>query len=303
MRYDHILLAVLLAVSAAAPARAEPVDTPAPAAAASSSSPEADAAPTAPAEATTTPAANSEPAAIEPAAPVTAEEVAGGAEEVPEEVKKATPPPPPPRPTLAIDINLTTQTMNVAEDGVSKYTWRVSSGAYGYPTPTGSFSPIWMTKMWYSRKYDNAPMPHSIFFSGGNAIHATYSIGMLGTPASHGCVRLSPSHAAALYKLVSQHTRAATRIVVHGKPTYTAPKIAKRRSGDPRFAYYGTRPTTRYSYNYGGGYNGYGYGTKYVYPGDAPAYYYPPKRRTQYGYRNGKPRRYVMRQYYSPYGY
>jgi lipoprotein-anchoring transpeptidase ErfK/SrfK len=55
--------------------------------------------------------------------------------------------------------------------------------------------------MHYSKKYDNAPMPHSIFFSGGYAIHATPHVGNLGRPASHGCVRLHPEHAAQLYTM------------------------------------------------------------------------------------------------------
>ena len=290
MRFDHILMSAALALLLAGPALAEPADP----AVATEQSAAPDAGVTPAADAVSpgdgqTSAGTSEPQSAESST---------GAEEVPEEVKKAAPPPPPARPTLSIDINLTTQTMSVAEDGVSKYTWRVSSGAYGYATPAGNFTPIWMTKMWYSRKYDNAPMPHAIFFSGGNAIHATYSVGMLGTPASHGCVRLSPSHASALYGLVSKHGRAATRIAVHGTPKYPPARIAKRQTYDPRYASYGIPPGYRNNY-------GYGYGTKYVYPGDAPTYYYAPKRRVQYGYKYAKPRRYVMRQYYgySPYGY
>ena len=99
-----------------------------------------------------------------------------------EKTAVAAPPPPPPEPTLLININLTTQRMVVTESGKQKYTWAVSSGAYGYPTPTGTFKPSWMSKMWYSKQYDNAPMPHSIFFKGGAAIHATSSIHLLGTP-------------------------------------------------------------------------------------------------------------------------
>ncbi len=96
---------------------------------------------------------------------------------------------PPPEPTLAIDIDLGAQRMRVTEAGGKTYSWPVSSGAYGYPTPTGTFRPVWTSKMWYSRQYEYAPMPNSIFFHGGTAIHATTSVGMLGRPASHGCVR------------------------------------------------------------------------------------------------------------------
>ena len=148
--------------------------------------------------------------------------------------------------------------------------------------------------MWYSRKYDMAPMPHSIFFHGGTAIHATYSIGMLGRPASHGCVRLSPSNAATLYKLVGKHGKQSTEITVHGKPKYSAPRIAKTRPVAPRYA------AARATY----GYSGYGLSPyaaaapRYVYPGDQRMYYVQAqKRRSQML----KQRRVVMRQYYSNY--
>lgn len=82
------------------------------------------------------------------------------------------------------------------------YSWPVSTARRGYYTPTGVFYPYSLQPMHYSRKYDNAPMPHSIFFSGGYAIHATPHTGNLGRPASHGCVRLSPANAATLYNIV-----------------------------------------------------------------------------------------------------
>jgi lipoprotein-anchoring transpeptidase ErfK/SrfK len=64
--------------------------------------------------------------------------------------------------------------------------------------------------MHYSRKYDNAPMPHSIFFKGGYAIHGTNHVGMLGRPASHGCVRLSPANASILYAIVGKDRGSTT---------------------------------------------------------------------------------------------
>jgi lipoprotein-anchoring transpeptidase ErfK/SrfK len=81
-------------------------------------------------------------------------------------------------------------------------------------TPTGSFKPTRMHEMWYSKKYDNAPMPHSVFFSGGYAVHATYAIKRLGHPASHGCVRLHPDNAADFYQLVEAFGAANPRILI-----------------------------------------------------------------------------------------
>jgi len=100
-----------------------------------------------------------------------------------------------------ITISKRHQMMQVDTDSGS-YQWPVSTARRGYYTPTGTFHPYSLQPMHYSRKYDNAPMPHSIFFSGGYAIHATPHTGNLGHPASHGCVRLSPGNAATLYGIV-----------------------------------------------------------------------------------------------------
>ncbi len=111
-----------------------------------------------------------------------------------------------------ITISKSHQLMQVDSD-YGSYQWRVSTARKGYYTPTGTFHPYSLQPMHYSKKYDNAPMPHSIFFSGGYAIHATPHVGALGRPASHGCVRLSPSNAATLYSIVKQDSDTTIRIV------------------------------------------------------------------------------------------
>ena len=92
--------------------------------------------------------------------------------------------------------------------------WRVSTAGKGYHTPTGSYRPTRMARMWYSRKYDNSPMPYSVFFRGGYAIHGTGAVKRLGTPASHGCVRLHPRDAATLFSMIRQTGSKNTRIVI-----------------------------------------------------------------------------------------
>lgn len=104
---------------------------------------------------------------------------------------------------VQIHINLTTQKMIVVDDG-KKFYWRVSTGRKGYHTPTGTFSDQRLVRDHKSRKYKMAPMPHSIFFRGGYAIHGTGATGKLGRPASHGCIRLAPGHAALLFRMVSK---------------------------------------------------------------------------------------------------
>jgi lipoprotein-anchoring transpeptidase ErfK/SrfK len=111
-------------------------------------------------------------------------------------------------------IDISSQRMYVKVNGVNKYTWPVSTGRSGYGTPTGTFRPQRLERNWYSRKYDNAPMPHSVFFRGGYAIHGTTSIRNLGRPASHGCVRLHPSNAAKLYSLIQQNGMGNSRVIV-----------------------------------------------------------------------------------------
>ena len=111
-----------------------------------------------------------------------------------------------------ITISKSHQLMQVDSDQ-GTYQWRVSTARKGYYTPTGTFHPYSLQLMHYSKKYDNAPMPHSIFFSGGYAIHATPHVGALGRPASHGCVRLSPGNAATLYSIVKQDPDTTIRIV------------------------------------------------------------------------------------------
>ena len=104
------------------------------------------------------------------------------------------------------------QTMQVYVNQKLTYSWPVSTARRGYRTPTGSYSVQRMHTMWHSRTYGMAPMPHSLFFYGGYAIHGTGAIGQLGRPASHGCVRLAPGNARTLYGLAQRYGGA--RIVV-----------------------------------------------------------------------------------------
>ncbi len=111
-------------------------------------------------------------------------------------------------------VSISKQRMEVTVDGQQVFEWKVSTGGKGYVTPTGSFKPTRMHEMWYSKKYDNAPMPHSVFFHGGYAVHATPHVKNLGRPASHGCVRLAPENAQDFYTLVDVFGPSNTSIVI-----------------------------------------------------------------------------------------
>ncbi len=115
--------------------------------------------------------------------------------------------------SIVARIDLSEQRMHVFVNGAQRYVWPVSTARSGYVTPVGTYRPQRLVPMWYSRKYHMSPMPHSIFFRGGYAIHGTYSTGRLGSPASHGCIRLHPSNAATLYSLVSQSLGSTTIVV------------------------------------------------------------------------------------------
>ena len=116
--------------------------------------------------------------------------------------------------SVLVYIDKSSQQMEVVVDGVRRYRWPVSTGRGGYGTPSGVYRPQMLARSWFSRRYYNSPMPYSIFFHRGYAIHGTYELSRLGGPASHGCVRLHPSNAAILFSLVREEGLGSTRIVV-----------------------------------------------------------------------------------------
>lgn len=147
---------------------------------------------------------------------------------------------------IDVQIDLAAQRMQVTTSDGEAYNWKISSGRKGFRTPTGVYRPIRLEKSWYSRKYDGA-MPHSVFFHGGYAIHGTTSVGALGRPASHGCIRLHPANAAKLFALVKKHGYGQTRIALNGSvndslsrfakaSTNSKAKLAKASSPDSRIA-------------------------------------------------------------------
>ena len=74
--------------------------------------------------------------------------------------------------TVLVNIDKASQKMAVSLDGVQQYEWPVSTGLRGYTTPSGTYSARSMNKIWYSKQWDNAPMPHAVFFTrDGHATH------------------------------------------------------------------------------------------------------------------------------------
>ncbi len=105
---------------------------------------------------------------------------------------------------IMIYVDIDAQRMKVTNNEGQTFVWAVSSGREGYETPTGSFGVQRLDASHFSDEYDQAPMPYSIFFYEGFAIHGT-SLGGLGRPLSHGCVRLSVANARLLYSWVERY--------------------------------------------------------------------------------------------------
>jgi hypothetical protein len=142
----------------------------------------------------------------------------------------------PARAELLITVDKSSQTMSVDVDGSTRYVWPVSTGAPGYDTPSGQFKPFRMEADHFSKEWDDAPMPHSIFFTmKGHAIHGSSHVKAIGTAASHGCVRLEPKNAAVLFELVKQQKMANTRVVLTGETPVARGVPVARQNNDRNY--------------------------------------------------------------------
>src|SRR2546421_10970581 len=136
---------------------------------------------------------------------------------------------------VAITVDKDNQQMTVAIDGVERYRWPVSTGIPSYETPNGSFRTFRMELDHYSKEFDDAPMPHSIFFTKiGHAIHGTDFESRLGTPASHGCVRLSKANASTLYALVQEQGVLNTTVTLTGSSQIALARNPRRNTAVAR---------------------------------------------------------------------
>ncbi len=118
--------------------------------------------------------------------------------------------------------------MTVSDKNGEIASWKISSARGGYRTPTGTYTPHYTSRMHYSKQYHFSPMPYSVFFNEGVAVHGTGDLRNLGRPASHGCVRSHPKNAKVFYDLVQKHGMQLTRVTVRGKPPYS-PAVAEGR--------------------------------------------------------------------------
>ncbi|WP_213769633.1 L,D-transpeptidase [Bradyrhizobium sp. dw_78] len=136
---------------------------------------------------------------------------------------------------VEITVDKNNQMMTVAVDGVERYQWPVSTGNPSHETPNGSFRTFRMEADHFSKEFDDAPMPHSIFFTRvGHAIHGTESEGKLGVPVSHGCVRLSRANATTLYALVEKEGVLNTTVTLTGSSQIALARVGRNRTAVAR---------------------------------------------------------------------
>src|ERR1700691_5045576 len=178
------------------------------------------------------------------------------------------------RANIAITIDKSAQQMSVAVDGTQRYTWPVSTGRPGYDTPNGNFKPNRMDADHFSQEWDNAPMPHTIFFDlHGHAIHGFFDVKHLGLPVSHGCVRLAPPNATILFDLVKTEGMANTSVVVSGRTPGGNGQEMARRNPSQETVYGQQQPAYgRAAYGQQPGYDQYGNQTGFFPPQPAPSY-------------------------------
>lgn len=131
----------------------------------------------------------------------------------------------PVRAELVVNISKSQQRLEVVVNGAEAYRWPISSGRRGYQTPSGTYHPIRLERHWYSHKYQMSPMPYSVFFHRGYAVHGTMESYNLGHAVSHGCVRLRPDNASILFSLVRRNGARNTRLVVMNGPLPQAPRV------------------------------------------------------------------------------
>ncbi len=129
----------------------------------------------------------------------------------------------PARAELLVNISKSQQRLSVVVDGAEAYRWPVSTGRRGYATPSGSYRPERLERHWYSHEFYRSPMPWSVFFHRGYAMHGTMEAYNLGHAASHGCVRLRPDNASILFSLVRREGLRNTKVVVMNGPLPRAP--------------------------------------------------------------------------------
>ncbi|MBS1906694.1 MAG: L,D-transpeptidase family protein [Actinobacteria bacterium] len=113
-----------------------------------------------------------------------------------------------------IDVNLSTETLTVTENGNVVDSWLVSSGRGDFATHTGSFTVNWKldsqnmgnTDLTKAPYYYQPDVKWVMYFNGDEALHGVYWHDNWGTPMSHGCVGMPEYRAQWLFDWSPQGT-------------------------------------------------------------------------------------------------
>ncbi|WP_036857961.1 L,D-transpeptidase family protein [Erythrobacter cryptus] len=99
---------------------------------------------------------------------------------------------------LVITVDLEARVLSAFRDGHEIGTAVVLVGTPSHPTPLGVFPVLDKSRQHFSRKYDNAPMPWSLWLTRtGIAIHGSP---VMNGYASHGCIGVPDEFAAKLFE-------------------------------------------------------------------------------------------------------
>ena len=111
-----------------------------------------------------------------------------------------------------ICISKSTRSLTWVIDGEAQYSMAVRFGSEAEPTREGVFGITWKKVDVISNLY-HTPMPYSMFFSGGQAIHYSGDFARNGyNGSSHGCVNVRNM---TLLKQLYNAAPAGTKVVVH----------------------------------------------------------------------------------------
>ena len=120
---------------------------------------------------------------------------------------------------LMVLVSVPEQTLHVYRNGILIGRSTVSTGSQGHATPGGVFSILGKHREYYSKKYDNAPMPNMQRLTDtGICMH---SGNLPGYPASHGCIRMPFDFSQLLFSVT-----AAGGTVVVGDGKVPVPHLA-----------------------------------------------------------------------------
>jgi hypothetical protein len=121
---------------------------------------------------------------------------------------------------LVVTVDLEARVISAFRDGHEIGTAVALLGTQSHPTPVGAFPVLWKSREHFSRKYNNAPMPWSLWLTNtGIAIHGSPVVNGY---ASHGCIGVPDDFAAKLFAAMKKGDKV---IITRGKMVGIGDKV------------------------------------------------------------------------------